>query len=151
MSHRRLPAPRPARAAAVCIALLAAAVLSVPLPDPLFPSSYGTVVSASRGEVLHTYLAPDEQRRFRLEAASVPPKLSPPGPPTASWWSGMPGNATENSPRSPGVPASSSMVSCATPCSSDRCWGRAGRPLAGRARRAEEHGVPAEVRAAFMT
>ena len=39
------------RAAAVCVALLAAAVLAVPLPGPIFPERYGTVVLAANGDL----------------------------------------------------------------------------------------------------
>ncbi|MFV2073457.1 MAG: penicillin-binding protein 1C [Thermoanaerobaculales bacterium] len=66
---------RPVRAAAICTALLAACVLVVPVADPPFPDVYGTVVLDTHGEVLHTYLAADEQRRFRLDLQDISPKL----------------------------------------------------------------------------
>jgi penicillin-binding protein 1C len=75
MTGHRHVSLRPARAAGVCVAVLAAAVLAVPLSEPLFPDRYGTVVLAADGEVLHTYLAPDEQWRFRLEHGAVSDKL----------------------------------------------------------------------------
>jgi penicillin-binding protein 1C len=47
----------------------------VPLPDPPFPDDYSTVVLDADGEVLHAYLAADEQWRFRPDALEVSPKL----------------------------------------------------------------------------
>ena len=57
MIHRLLFPPWPVRAAAICVAILAAGVLAVPVPDPPFPEDYGTMVLDTHGEVLHTYLA----------------------------------------------------------------------------------------------
>jgi penicillin-binding protein 1C len=73
--HRLLFPPWPFRAAAICVAVLAAGVLAVPVPDPPFPEDYGTMVLDTHGEILHTYLAADEQRRFRLGINDIAPKL----------------------------------------------------------------------------
>jgi penicillin-binding protein 1C len=73
--HRLLFPPWPVRAAAICIAVLAAGVLVVPVPDPPFPEDYGTMVLDTHGEVLHTYLADDEQWRFRLDSDDIATKL----------------------------------------------------------------------------
>ncbi len=75
MIHRLLFPPWPVRAAAICVAILAAVVLAVPVPDPPFPEDYGTMVLDTHGEVLHTYLASDEQWRFRLGGDEIAPKL----------------------------------------------------------------------------
>ena len=75
MIHRLLIPPGPVRAAAICVAVLTACVVAVPVPDPVFPDDYGTMVLDTHGEVLHTYLATDEQWRFRLEGTDLAPKL----------------------------------------------------------------------------
>ena len=75
MIHRLLIPPWPVRAAAICVAVLTACVVAVPVPDPVFPDDYGTMVLDTHGEVLHTYLATDEQWRFRLEGTDLAPKL----------------------------------------------------------------------------
>jgi len=75
VSHRLLFPPWPVRAAAICVAVLAAGVLVVPVPDPPFPEDYGTMVLDTNGEVLHTYLADDEQWRFRLDSDDIATKL----------------------------------------------------------------------------
>jgi penicillin-binding protein 1C len=73
--RRLLLPPWPVRAAAICVAVLAAGVVAVPVPDPPFPEDYGTMVLDHCGEVLHTYLATDEQWRFRLATEDISPKL----------------------------------------------------------------------------
>jgi penicillin-binding protein 1C len=73
--HRVLFPPWPVRAAAIGVAALAAGVVAVPVPDPTFPEDYGTMVLDTRGEVLHTYLANDEQWRFRLDCDDISDKL----------------------------------------------------------------------------
>jgi penicillin-binding protein 1C len=63
------------RAAMPAVLLAGAVWVAVPLPDPPFPDDYSTVVLDADGHVLHTYLASDEQWRFRPDALSVSPKL----------------------------------------------------------------------------
>ncbi len=75
MIHRLLLPSWPARAAAICVAVGVAVVLAVPLPDPVFPDTYGTMVLDTDNEILHTYLAADEQWRFRLSHDEISPKL----------------------------------------------------------------------------
>lgn len=75
MIQRLLFPPWPVRAAAICVAVVAAAVLAVPVPDPPFPEDYGAVVLDTHGEVLHTYLANDQQWRFRLAGEDIADKL----------------------------------------------------------------------------
>ncbi len=50
-------------------------MVAVPVPDPPFPEDYGTMVLDTHGEVLHTYLATDDQWRFRLSGDDIAPKL----------------------------------------------------------------------------
>ncbi len=49
--------------------------LAVPLPDPPFADDYSTVVLDADGDILHAYLAGDEQWRFRADALEISPKL----------------------------------------------------------------------------
>jgi len=73
---RSSPATRRVRRGAVIAAfVMAIGWMSIPLPDPPFPEDYGSVVLDADGEVLHTYLAEDEQWRFRLEAGDFSDKL----------------------------------------------------------------------------
>mgnify|MGYP001822566491 CR=1 FL=1 len=63
------------RGVVVATIVTAIAWVSIPLPDPPFPEDSGSVVLDAQGEVLHTYLAEDEQWRFRLEVGGFSDKL----------------------------------------------------------------------------
>ena len=56
--------------------MVAAGWGAIPVPDPPFDASYGSVVLDADGEVLHTYLAADEQWRFVPEVDDYSDKLT---------------------------------------------------------------------------
>ncbi len=63
------------RAAVIFAAVAGIAWMLIPVPDPPFPDSYGSVVLDHHGDVLHTYLAEDEQWRFRPDVGDYSEKL----------------------------------------------------------------------------
>ncbi len=66
---------RTALAVAAAGAFAAGAWLAVPLPDPLFPPVYGTAVLDRDGDLLHAFLADDQQWRLPLGDEEISPKL----------------------------------------------------------------------------
>jgi penicillin-binding protein 1C len=71
----RQPTLRWVRAAGIVLAAIALLWLAVPVPDPLFADGYGTVVLDREGEILHTFLAEDQQWRLPLGDEEISPKV----------------------------------------------------------------------------
>jgi membrane carboxypeptidase/penicillin-binding protein PbpC len=71
----RQPTLRWVRAAGIVLAAMALLWLAVPVPDPLFADGYGTVVLDREGEILHTFLAEDQQWRLPLGDEEISPKV----------------------------------------------------------------------------